>query len=129
MGMSVKKYRVKLPTEERQELKALVSRGRGLLRIPAQGGEQPFHVVRSAGRTAPGGSDGPAYEGRLGPGGQAPVDEDYSHQDRIVPVMDNPVPSAGQALNTPQPRCTRDLNLPKRGASPNGWRSTTLPSL
>ena len=58
-----------------------------------------------------------------------PVDEDYPHQDRIVPVMDNPVPSAGQALNTPQPRCTRDLNLPKRGASPNGWRSTTLPSL
>ena len=28
MGMSVKKYRVKLTTEERQELKALVSRGR-----------------------------------------------------------------------------------------------------
>ena len=51
--------------------------GGGLLRIPAQGGEQPFHVVRSAGRMAPGGSDGPANEGRLGPGGQATVDEDY----------------------------------------------------
>ena len=32
-----------------------------------------------------------------------PVDEDYPQQDRIVPVMDNPVPSAGQALNTHQP--------------------------
>ena len=28
--MSAKKYRVKLTAEERQELKALVSRGRGL---------------------------------------------------------------------------------------------------
>ena len=33
-----------------------------------------------------------------------PVDEDYPDQDRIVLVMDNPVSSAGQALNTPQPR-------------------------
>ena len=47
--------------------------GSGLLRlrIRAQRGEQPFHVVRSAGRVAPGGSDGPAHESRLGPGGQA----------------------------------------------------------
>ena len=27
------------------------------------------------------------------------------------------------------PRCTKNLNLPKRGASPNGWRFTTLPSM
>ena len=47
--------------------------GDGLLRlrIRAQQGEQPVHVVRSARRVAPGGSDGPAHESRLGPGGQA----------------------------------------------------------
>ena len=38
------------------------------LRERAQRGEQPFHAVRSAGRVAPGGSDGPAHESRLGPG-------------------------------------------------------------
>ena len=32
-----------------------------------------------------------------------PVDEDYPDQDRIVLVMDNPVSSAGQALNTHHP--------------------------
>ena len=48
------------------------------------------------------------------------VDEDYPHKDRIVLVMDN--------LNT-HPHCMKPLNLPKRGASPNGWRSTTLPSM
>ena len=31
------------------------------------------------------------------------VDEDYPHQDRIVPVMDNPASSTGQALNTHHP--------------------------
>ena len=36
-----------------------------------QRGEQPFHVVRAPGRVAPGGSDGPAHQSRLGPGGQA----------------------------------------------------------
>ena len=41
------------------------------LRIRAQRGEQPFRVVRSVGGVAPGGSDGPAHPGRLGPGGQA----------------------------------------------------------
>ena len=50
------------------------------------------------------------------------VDEDYPHKDRIVLVMDN--------LNPPtRPRCTRNLNHPKRGASPNGWRFATLPSM
>ena len=44
------------------------------------------------------------------------VDEDYPHKDRIVLVMDNP-------------HYTRNLNHPKRGASPNGWRFTTLPSM
>ena len=50
------------------------------------------------------------------------VDEDYPHKERIVLVMDN--------LNTHHPvLCTKNLNLPKRGASPNGWRFTTLPSM
>ena len=50
------------------------------------------------------------------------VDEDYPHKDRIVRVRDN--------LNPPtRPRCTRNLNRPKRGASPNGWRFTTLPNM
>ena len=44
--------------------------GGGLLRlrIRAQRGEQPFHAVRSAGRMAPGGSDGPAHQKPIGPG-------------------------------------------------------------
>ena len=50
------------------------------------------------------------------------VDEDYPHKDRIVLVMDN--------LNTHHPSSLyENLNLPKHGASPNGWRSTTLPSM
>ena len=50
------------------------------------------------------------------------VDEDYPHKDRIVLVLDN--------LNTHlQPPCTRRLSQPKRGASPNGWRFTTHPSM
>ena len=50
------------------------------------------------------------------------VDEDYPYKDRIVLVRDN--------LNPPtRPRCTRNLNRPKRGASPNGWRFTTLPNM
>ena len=36
-----------------------------------QRSEQPVHVVRTAGGVAPGGSDGPAYQSRLGAGGQA----------------------------------------------------------
>ena len=53
---------------------------------------------------------------------QQPVDADYPHKDRIVLVLDN--------LNPPtRPRCTRKLNRPKRGASPNGWRFTTLPNM
>ena len=52
-----------------------------------------FHVVRSAGRVAPGGSGGPAHESRLGPGGQATGGRyDYPHKDRIVLVMDNEHP-------------------------------------
>ena len=52
-------------------------------------------------------------------GGQATgKDEDYPHKDRIVLVMDN--------LNTHHPaHCMKPLSLPKRGASPNGWRSIT----
>ena len=53
------------------------------------------------------------------------VDLDYAHKDRIVLVMDH--------LNTHhtaiRPRCTRRLSRPKRGASPNGWRSITLPNM
>ncbi len=47
--------------------------GGGLLRlrIRTQRSEQPVHVVRTAGGVAPGGSDGPAYQSRLGAGGQA----------------------------------------------------------
>ena len=37
------------------------------LRVPAQRGEQSVHAVRSVGGVAPGGSDGPAHPGRLGP--------------------------------------------------------------
>ena len=50
------------------------------------------------------------------------VDEDYPHKDRIVLVRDNLNPHT-------RPRCTRNLNRPKRGASPNGWRFTTLPNM
>ena len=52
-------------------------------------GVKPFHAVRAAGRVAPGGSDGPAHESRLGPGGQATGGRGHPHKDRIVLVMDN----------------------------------------
>ena len=59
------------------------------LRIRAQRGEQSVHAVRSVGRVAPGGSDGPAHESRLGPGDQATGGRGLPAQDRIVLVMDN----------------------------------------
>ena len=53
------------------------------------------------------------------------VDEDYPHKDRIVLVMDN-----WTTVNTHHPPSLyEDLNLPEHGASPNGWRSTTPPSM
>ena len=51
------------------------------------------------------------------------VDEDYPHKGPYCA-------GDGQLEHPPpRPRCTRNLNLPKRGASPNGWRFTTLPSM
>ena len=50
------------------------------------------------------------------------VDEDYADKERIVLVLDNLKPII-------RPRCTRGLSRPKRGASPNGWRFNTLPSM
>ena len=55
------------------------------------------------------------------------VDEDYPDKDRIVLVMDNLNTHHPSSLY--EPRCTRNLDHPKHGASPNGWRFTTLPSM
>ena len=74
------------------------------LRIPAQGGEQPGfmlfaplegwrRVAVTERRTK---ADWAQVVRQL-------VDEDYPDKERIALVMDNPVPSTGQALNTHHP--------------------------
>ena len=121
MGMSVKKYRVKLTTEERQELKALVFRG-GSYEYQRNGVSNLFMVfaplegwrrVEVTDRRTK--VDWARVVRKL-------VDEDYPDKDRIVLVMDN--------LNTHHPASLYEaFERRRRVASRSGWRFTIRPSM
>ena len=76
-------------------------RGVGLrLRIRAQWSEQSVHAVRVPGREASSRGQGARTKVDWAHVIQRLVNEDYPDRERIVLVMDNPVSSTGQALNT-----------------------------